>query len=92
MFILCLAQIGPLVVLIPSVAWLFWHGDTTWGGVLLVWGGATGMLDNFLRPALICKGADLPLALILAGVIGGLLAFGMIGLFTGPVYWPYHFV
>jgi predicted PurR-regulated permease PerM len=42
-------------------------------------------MDNFLRPMLIRKGADLPLLLIFAGVIGGLLAFGIIGLFVGPV-------
>ncbi|HHI2554948.1 AI-2E family transporter YdiK [Klebsiella aerogenes] len=85
MFILCLAQVGPLVVLVPAMVWLFWHGDTTWGSVLVVWGGVVGMLDNVLRPMLIRKGADLPMALILTGVIGGLLAFGMIGLFIGPV-------
>ena len=44
-----------------------------------------GMMDNVLRPMLIRKGADLPLLLIFAGVIGGLLAFGIIGLFVGPV-------
>lgn len=43
-----------------------------------------GGLDNFLRPMLIRMGADLPMLLILTGVIGGLLAFGMIGLFIGP--------
>jgi predicted PurR-regulated permease PerM len=42
-------------------------------------------LDNVLRPVLIKKGADLPLLLIIAGVIGGLLAFGLVGLFIGPV-------
>ena len=42
-------------------------------------------LDNFLRPALIRRGADLPLLLIMVGVIGGLLAFGVVGLFIGPV-------
>jgi predicted PurR-regulated permease PerM len=41
-------------------------------------------MDNFLRPALIRKGADLPLLLILAGVIGGLIAFGLLGIFVGP--------
>ena len=45
----------------------------------------TASLDNFLRPLLIRKGADLPLLLIFAGVLGGLLAFGIIGLFIGPV-------
>jgi predicted PurR-regulated permease PerM len=38
-----------------------------------------------LRPLLIRRGADLPLLLIMAGVIGGLLAFGLVGLFVGPV-------
>ncbi|MNQ49238.1 putative inner membrane protein [compost metagenome] len=42
-------------------------------------------MDNFLRPFLIKRGADLPLILILVGVIGGLLALGIIGLFIGPV-------
>lgn len=42
-------------------------------------------MDNFLRPVLIRRGADLPLLLIIAGVVGGLLAFGLVGLFVGPV-------
>ena len=42
-------------------------------------------LDNVLRPLLIKMGADLPLLLIFAGVIGGLLAFGLVGIFVGPV-------
>jgi len=44
-----------------------------------------GLIDNFIRPVLIKRGADLPLLLILVGVIGGLLAFGLLGLFLGPV-------
>ena len=47
--------------------------------------GVVGTLDNVIRPMLIRMGADLPLILILSGVIGGLIAFGMIGLFIGPV-------
>ncbi|ACY84623.1 AI-2E family transporter YdiK [Edwardsiella piscicida] len=85
MFICCLAQLGPLLVLIPAVAWLYWSGDNTWATVLLVWSGVVGTMDNVLRPALIRLGADLPMLLVLSGVIGGLLAFGMIGLFIGPV-------
>jgi len=42
-------------------------------------------MDNVLRPWLITRGANLPLLLIFAGVIGGLLGFGVIGLFVGPV-------
>ncbi|HXX86383.1 MAG TPA: AI-2E family transporter YdiK [Casimicrobiaceae bacterium] len=83
--LLCIAQIGPLVVLVPAVVWLYWSGDTLWGTVLLVWSIAIGPLDNILRPILIRKGADLPMLLIFAGVIGGLVAFGIVGLFVGPV-------
>jgi predicted PurR-regulated permease PerM len=85
MFMLCIAQVGPALVLILSIVWLFWKGDPFWGGVLIVWSIPVLILDNFLRPVLIKKGADLPLLLIFAGVIGGLLAFGIIGLFIGPV-------
>jgi predicted PurR-regulated permease PerM len=85
MLMFCLAQIGPLVVLVPAVAWLYWTGDNVWGTVLLIWSGIVGTLDNFLRPFLIKKGADLPLLLIFSGVIGGLLSFGLLGIFVGPV-------
>jgi predicted PurR-regulated permease PerM len=85
MFMLCIAQLGPGLVLIPAVAWVYWNGDTGWGTFLLVWSVIVVMLDNFLRPVLIKLGADLPLLLILAGVIGGLFAFGLVGIFVGPV-------
>jgi len=85
MFVCCVAQIGPLLVLIPAIIWLYWTGDNTWATVLLVWSCVVGSLDSVLRPVLIRMGADLPMLLILSGVIGGLLAFGMIGLFIGPV-------
>jgi predicted PurR-regulated permease PerM len=85
MFMLAIAQIGPLLVLGPSVAWLYWSGSTGWGTFLLLWTLVVGTMDNFLRPILIKKGADLPLLLIFAGVVGGLIAFGLIGIFVGPV-------
>jgi predicted PurR-regulated permease PerM len=52
---------------------------------MAVWTIVVGMLDNVLRPVLIKRGADLPLLLIFAGVIGGLLGFGLVGIFVGPV-------
>jgi predicted PurR-regulated permease PerM len=85
MLMLCLAQIGPLPVLLAAVGWLFWQGDTGWAIALLVASGIVGTIDNFIRPVLIRYGADLPLLLILAGVIGGLFAFGLVGIFVGPV-------
>jgi predicted PurR-regulated permease PerM len=85
MFMLCVAQIGPGLVLIPAMIWLYWNEGTLWGTVLLIWSIPVVTLDNFLRPLLIRKGADLPLLLIFAGVIGGLVALGVIGIFIGPV-------
>jgi predicted PurR-regulated permease PerM len=85
MLMFCIAQIGPSLVLFPAVGWMFWMGDTGWAIFLLVWSLIVSTLDNFLRPMLIKKGADLPLLLIFAGVIGGMLGFGLIGLFIGPV-------
>ncbi|QCI22007.1 AI-2E family transporter YdiK [Buchnera aphidicola] len=81
----CLIQIGPLPILVPSIIWLYWHNNTTWGTILLIWSCLVFILDHILRPFFIRMGADLPILLILSGVIGGLLAFGMIGLFIGPV-------
>jgi predicted PurR-regulated permease PerM len=83
--LLCIAQIGPLLVLVPAVIWLFWNDQTAWGTALLIWTVGVGTMDNILRPFLIRKGADLPMLLIFAGVIGGLIAFGIVGLFVGPV-------
>jgi predicted PurR-regulated permease PerM len=85
MFMLCIAQLGPTLVLLPAVIWVFWTGDTGWGIFLAIWTAIVGTMDNFLRPILIKRGADLPLLLILAGVIGGLIALGLVGIFVGPV-------
>jgi predicted PurR-regulated permease PerM len=84
-FICCVAQIGPFPVLAMTVFWLYWSDQPVTATLLLVWTVVVGTLDNFLRPVLIRRGADLPLLLIFAGVIGGLIAFGVIGLFIGPV-------
>jgi predicted PurR-regulated permease PerM len=85
MLLLCLAQLGPVPVLVPAIVWLYWSGEPIWGTVLLIISVVVVASDNIIRPYLIRKGADLPLLLIFAGVIGGLVAFGIIGLFIGPV-------
>ncbi|MFN0242761.1 MAG: AI-2E family transporter YdiK [Planctomycetota bacterium] len=85
MFMLAVAQIGAVPVLACAVIWLFWKGDTAFGVGLLVWTVIVGTMDNVVRPMLIKRGADLPLLLILVGVIGGLVAFGLVGLFIGPI-------
>jgi predicted PurR-regulated permease PerM len=84
MFMLCIAQIGPALVLIPAVIWMFMERDLSWAIFLLVCSIVAIGIDNIIRPVLIRKGVDLPLLLILAGVIGGLLGFGLVGIFLGP--------
>ena len=86
MFLLAVAQVGAALVLAGATIWLYWTGSPGWGTFLLVVTIIAGTLDNVLRPILIKQGAaDLPLLLIFVGVIGGLIAFGLIGIFVGPV-------
>ncbi|MEQ1949866.1 AI-2E family transporter YdiK [Mesorhizobium sp. CN2-181] len=84
MFVLCLIQLGPALVLGPTVVWLYYSNEVVSGSVLLVFTIVAATIDQFIRPILIRRGADLPLLLILAGVIGGLVAFGILGIFIGP--------
>jgi predicted PurR-regulated permease PerM len=84
-FMLCIAQIGPGLVLIPAVVWLYWSGHAGWGTGLLIWSLIVLSIDNLVRPLMMRKGVHLPLVLLLAGVIGGLMAFGLVGIFLGPV-------
>lgn len=85
MLLLCVAQVGPGLILIPATIWVFMHDSTGWGIFMVISSVIAGTIDNVIRPFLIKKGADLPLLLIFAGVIGGLLSFGLLGLFIGPV-------
>lgn len=78
--------IGAPVVWIPASLWLLGSGHTGWGIFL----GAYGLLiisgsDNVIRPYFIARGAKLPFLLTILGVLGGALAFGMLGIFLGPV-------
>jgi predicted PurR-regulated permease PerM len=84
-FMLGVAQLGPLLVLAPAVGWLYWTASTGWAAALLIWSVPVAALDNVVRPILIRRGVQLPLLLIIAGVIGGLIGFGIVGLFVGPV-------
>jgi predicted PurR-regulated permease PerM len=76
--------VGPPMVWIPSVIWLYQKDATGWAIFMLVWGIGVSSLDNVIKPWLISQGCKLPFALILLGVLGGALAFGLIGVFLGP--------
>ncbi len=78
--------IGAAVVWLPASIWLFATGSTVWGFVLVAYGAVViSSVDNVIRPWLISRGADLPLLLTLLGALGGVFAFGFLGLFLGPV-------
>jgi predicted PurR-regulated permease PerM len=85
MFMLCVMQIGPMPVLVPAILWLCFSGEVGWGVALAVWAVAMSVGEGLLRPWLIQRGARLSFILILGGVIGGLLAFGVAGIFIGPI-------
>jgi len=84
-FLLAVAQLPTLLVWLPAAGWLFYSGHTGLTVFLVLWGFLlVNTIDNFIKPVLISQGAKLPLSLIFIGVIGGMLAWGMIGLFIGP--------
>jgi predicted PurR-regulated permease PerM len=85
MLILCIAQVGPGLVLIPAVIWAFVSLGTGWGIFLAVWSLVAMTMDNFLKPVLIKSGAPIPLLVVFAGVLGGLMTLGLVGIFVGPV-------
>ncbi|MFO1491542.1 MAG: AI-2E family transporter [Kiritimatiellia bacterium] len=85
-FFLSLVPFGPPLVWVPATISLFANGHTGWGGFLAVWGLlVVSGVDNLLKPYLISREARLPFILVFLGVIGGLVSFGFIGVFIGPV-------
>jgi predicted PurR-regulated permease PerM len=64
---------------------VFSSAGTLIGSLFLAWCVLVGLVDNVLKPLLIGRGSNVPMAVILAGVLGGLLAHGLIGLFVGPI-------
>jgi predicted PurR-regulated permease PerM len=85
-FLLALVPAGPPFVWVPAALWLFHEGHAGWGVFMAIWGVLViSGIDNFLRPYLISRGSNLPFVVVLLGAIGGVLAFGFIGLFLGPV-------
>jgi predicted PurR-regulated permease PerM len=85
MIFLSLIQLGSLPVLIPIVFWLYCKHSFFYGTFLLFWSLLLSILDSITRFMFIKIGINLPFYLIIFGVIGGLLSFGVIGLFIGPI-------
>lgn len=84
--LLSVLPIGAPVVWIPAALWLLGTGKTGWGIFMAVYGAlAISGSDNVIRPYFIARGAQLPFLLTILGVLGGALAFGLLGIFLGPV-------
>ncbi|MBM3881397.1 MAG: AI-2E family transporter [Verrucomicrobia bacterium] len=83
-FFLSMVPVGPPMVWIPAVIWLFNQGSTGWAIFMIVWGLGVSSVDNLVKPWLISQGSTMPFVLIFFGVLGGALAFGVIGVFLGP--------
>ncbi len=84
-FLLAVVPFGPPLIWIPAAMWLFAQGRPGYGLFMLLYGLlAISSVDNFLRPYLISQGNKMPFALVFCGVIGGALAFGLVGVFLGP--------
>lgn len=85
LFVCCVAQIGPVLIMGGCAAWQFWDGNLLSGIILVIVTLILTTIDSLMRTYLIRKGVDLPFLLIFFGVIGGILGFGAMGLFIGPV-------
>jgi predicted PurR-regulated permease PerM len=85
-FFLSIIPMGPPLVWAPAAIWLYVQGESAWAIFLVVYGMVViSSIDNVIKPYLISRGGALPLLLVFMGVLGGLLAFGFIGVFLGPV-------
>jgi predicted PurR-regulated permease PerM len=83
-FVMSFLPGGPLIVAAPAAFWLYREGSTAWPVFMIAWGLMVGMLDNVVKPLLISRGGSTPMILVMLGVLGGALAFGVIGMFLGP--------
>lgn len=84
-FFLSVVPIGPPLIWGGAAIWLFQQGQPGWAIFVIVWGFfLVSTVDNIIKPFIISRGASLPFAIVFLGVLGGVLAFGVIGAFLGP--------
>lgn len=79
------SQLPPILVLGPVAAYVFSVADTTPAIIFLVWALFISASDGFLKPMLMGRGVDIPMLVILLGALGGMMLFGIIGLFVGAI-------
>ncbi|UVC08292.1 AI-2E family transporter [Rhizobium sp. TH2] len=84
-FLVAVVQIPALLVTIPVIAYVFATEATTPAIIFAVWSVIAGLSDNILKPIMLGRGLEVPMPVILIGVIGGMISDGLLGLFIGPV-------
>lgn len=83
--ILAVAQLPPLLILLPAIVYVFSVADTTPAIIFAIWSIIVSMSDGLLKPLLLGRGMDTPTLVILLGAIGGMIWFGILGLFVGAI-------
>ncbi len=83
-FLVSMIPGGPLLVALPAAYWLYLQGSSAWAIFMIIWGVMDSSIDNVIKPLLISRGVSTPIILVMLGVFGGVMAFGLIGLFIGP--------
>lgn len=79
------AQIPMLLLFLPIIVFVFATADTGVAIPFAIWSVFFSFADGFLKPLLLGRGLEVPMPVILIGVVGGMLASGLIGLFVGPI-------
>ena len=83
--VLAIVQLGVFPIIVPVLIWAWVTHDTGYALLLTAWLIPAGLADIALKPLFMGKGLPVPFVVILAGVIGGTVAYGLIGLFLGPI-------
>jgi len=83
--VLAVAQLPPLLVLLPAIIYVFSAADTTPAVIFAIWSIMVSLSDSFLKPLLLGRGMATPTLVILLGAIGGMMWFGILGLFVGAI-------
>jgi predicted PurR-regulated permease PerM len=85
LLLLCIIQVPAVLVTLPIIVYVFAKEATQSAIIFLVWTVLAGLSDNILKPLMLGRGLEVPMPVILIGVIGGMIADGLLGLFLGPV-------
>ena len=83
--VLAILQIGSAIVLFPVIIWIWATRDFAVALPLTIYLGIVGLADNILKPILMGRGLSTPMLVIFVGVLGGMIAHGIVGLFVGPI-------